>query len=333
MESRPLDFGGGFTQSGVAVNVLMIRLGGLGDLLVALPSMACLRRTVRGCRFVLLCKGEYGGLFLDSGIADEVIPLESREATWFFGDTSAPPSRPARDFSLAVGWMQKPSSSGIEGTLRSRGVRTVLFYSPDPPSSNPLSRHFFMDTLAAFPGPGRAAPDFGDCSRLRSEKGWTAEARALLEKDISFGERFAVLHPGSGGAEKIWPLDNFLEIARRLREAGIHGVFVTGEAEECPAIAGRLEQKTLPPGWTWARRPPLLGLAGLLAEAPLYLGNDSGITHLAAACGARVTALFLEKNIPTWEPYGRSRVLTASVVSELDPETVWTVLRGRGGIL
>ncbi|HEX2695070.1 MAG TPA: hypothetical protein VHP61_04910, partial [Acidobacteriota bacterium] len=215
--SRPLDFGRRFAHSGVVVTVLMIRLGGLGDLLVALPSMACLRRTMPGHPFALLCRGEYGGLFLDAGIADGVIPLESREASSFFGDAGASPSGPARDFSLAVGWMQKPSPSGIEDSLRSMGIPAVLFSPPNPPSSNPLSRHFFAATLSAFPGPGGAAPDFVECSGLRSERGGMTAARALLGNMVPGGGRFAVIHPGSGGEAKLWPFENFLEIARRLR--------------------------------------------------------------------------------------------------------------------
>ena len=311
----------------------MIRLGGLGDLLVALPSMACLRRTLPGRRLALLCRGEYGGLFLDAGIVDRIIPLESRAASWLFGNAGDAASAPARDFSSAIGWMQKPAPSAIEGSLRSLGIPSVFFSPPDRPSSDPLSRRFFAETLAAFPAPDGTAPDFRECSRLRLKGGGRTAAHALLKRAFPAGERFAVIHPGSGGADKLWPFENFLEIACRLWRAGIPGVFITGDAEEGPAIAGRLEREALPRGWTWERKPPLLAVAGLLAEALLYLGNDSGITHLAAACGTRVTALFLEKNIPAWEPYGRSRVISASGLSNLEVETVWAALCANGEIL
>ncbi len=311
----------------------MIRLGGLGDLLVALPAMECLRRAMPGRRRTLLCRGEYGDLFVDAGIADDVIPLESRAASAFFGERAALPTGPARSFSLAVGWMQNQSPSAIEDSLGVLGIPAVLFSPSKRPTVEPLSRRFFADTLSAFRAPGGAVPDFEECSHLHSEKGGRAAARAALGKGMPGGGRFAVIHPGSGGTGKLWPLENFLEIARRLRETGIPGVLVTGETEECPAIAGRLERESLPSGWSWMRRPPLLGLAGLLAEGPLYLGNDSGVTHLAAACGASVTALFLQTNIPAWEPFGRSRVLAASVLSDLDTETVWTNLLGRSDIL
>ena len=153
-----------------------------------------------------------------------------------------------------------------------------------------------------------------------------AAARARLGNGIPGDGTLAVIHPGSGGTAKVWPFERFLEITRRLQRAGVPGAFITGEAEECAAVSGRLEREALPSGWTWIRRPPILAVAGLLAEASLYIGNDSGITHLAAACGTSVTALFLEKNVPAWEPYGRSVVLAARALSDLDTETVWAAL-------
>lgn len=309
----------------------MIRLGGLGDLIFALPSMTYMHRAMPGRRFALLCRGEYGGLIIDAGIADRVIPLESREAATLFADAGAPPRGPGPGYSLAVGWMQKPQPE-MEGLLRSLGVRTVLFAAPNPPHSVSLSRRFFKATGSGFPLPEGIAADFDECSRLRSKKGAMTAARAELRTGLPRGSQFAVIHPGSGGTAKLWPLANFLEIARQLSSAGIPGVLVTGEAEEHPSIAGRLERAALPHGWTWVRRPPLLGLAGLLAEAPLYLGNDSGITHLAAACGAHVTAIFLQENVPAWEPFGRTRVLSASALSDLDAEAVWRELLDAGEI-
>jgi len=333
ISQRGVDFGCRFAQSVGAVNVLLIRLGGLGDLLVALPSMTYLRRAMPGSRFALLCREGYGGLILDAGIADRVIPLESREATSLFADAGVPPAGPGLGFSLAVGWMQKLPPPELERALRSGGARTVLFVAPNSLHPVSLSRRFFTDTGSGFPLPEGIKADFDECSQLRSKKGGMAAARAGLRLDLPGGGRFAVLHPGSGGIAKIWPFANFLEIGRRLADAGIPGVFVTGEAEERPAITGCLEGAAFPHGWTWARRPPLLGLAGLLAEEPLYLGNDSGITHLAAACGARVTALFLEENTPAWEPYGRTRVLAARALSDIDAKTVWGALQENGKIL
>jgi len=309
----------------------MIRIGGLGDLLVALPSMAGLRRILPEKRLVLVCRGAYGGLLLDSGVADGVLPLESGAAAFLFGASAGQGPVPAEAYSLAVGWAQTSSRSGLESVLRGMGIPSVLISAPDPFSSIPIQRRFFDDTVAALARRGGSLPDFDECARLVSVKGGMAEARARSLRGIPPGGKIAVIHPGSGGAAKIWPFERFLEISRRLQVLGIPGVFITGEAEERPEISGRLERVSLPPGWAWLRMPPLLAVAGLLAEAPLYVGNDSGITHLAAACGARVTALFLEMNIPAWKPYGRSRVLTAKKLTDLDTESVWAAVLAEKG--
>ena len=103
-------------------------------------------------------------------------------------------------------------------------------------------------------------------------------------------EDFAVIHPFSGSPKKNWPLENFRELARTL-------------------------ERTMPVRWcAGADDPPLEGavriddlyeLACWLARARLYIGNDSGITHLAAAVGTPVLALFGPASDPAvWAPRG-----------------------------
>ena len=101
-----------------------------------------------------------------------------------------------------------------------------------------------------------------------------------------------------------------MAVAARLRGRGLAGFFVTGPAEG-PALAGTVASR-LPEGWSLLREPPLADLAGLLARCGVYLGNDSGVTHLAAAVGAPVLALFRDENLPAWRPCGRALVLSAA---------------------
>jgi ADP-heptose:LPS heptosyltransferase len=103
-------------------------------------------------------------------------------------------------------------------------------------------------------------------------------------------ENFAAIHPFSGSAKKNWPLDHFRELARTL-------------------------ERTMPVRWcAGPDDPPLEGavriddlydLACWLARARLYIGNDSGITHLAAAVGTPVLALYGPASDPAvWAPRG-----------------------------
>ena len=102
-------------------------------------------------------------------------------------------------------------------------------------------------------------------------------------------EEFAAIHPFSGSARKNWPLENFRELARQL-EAEMPVRWCAGP--EDPPLEGAV------------RIDDLYELARWLAGARIYVGNDSGITHLAAAVGTPVLALFGPTDPEVWAPRG-----------------------------
>jgi heptosyltransferase-3 len=97
---------------------------------------------------------------------------------------------------------------------------------------------------------------------------------------------FAVIHPFSGSPKKCWPLDRYQELARRLP---MPVRWCAGPEEHLPNAV---------------RIDDLYELACWLASARLYIGNDSGITHLAGAVGAPVIALFGSTDPRIWAPRG-----------------------------
>ena len=102
-------------------------------------------------------------------------------------------------------------------------------------------------------------------------------------------EDFAVIHPFSGSPAKNWPLENFREMARRLERA-MPVRWCAGPGD--PPLEGAV------------RIDDLYELGCWLARAQLYVGNDSGIPHLAAAVGAPVLALFGPTDPEIWAPRG-----------------------------
>jgi heptosyltransferase-3 len=101
---------------------------------------------------------------------------------------------------------------------------------------------------------------------------------------------FAVIHPFSGSPKKNWPMEKFRELADRLARA-MPVQWCGGDDD--------------PPLDEAVRIPDLYDLARWLAAARLYVGNDSGITHLAAAAGTPVLALFGPASDPAvWAPRG-----------------------------
>ncbi len=111
-----------------------------------------------------------------------------------------------------------------------------------------------------------------------------------------------LFHPGSGGESKCWPRESFLALAADLVRNGLKPTFLLGEAEQerwgRPAIAD-----------LQSRHPTcfhvgLYELAERMQRARLFLGNDAGVTHLAAALGLPTIALFGPSNSTQWSPLG-----------------------------
>jgi ADP-heptose:LPS heptosyltransferase len=150
------------------------------------------------------------------------------------------------------------------------------------------------------------------------------DCRLLFPTDLPRREPFAVVHPGSGSPKKCWPLDRFRRVIEALGERGLGGFLVSGEVEA--GLEESLGRIPLPSGWRRLVRPPLSDLARLLRAAAVYVGNDSGPTHLAAACGAQTIAVFREEFAAAWAPFGRGTVLSAPNVEEVAVEDVIAVL-------
>ena len=126
-------------------------------------------------------------------------------------------------------------------------------------------------------------------------------------------EEFAIIHPFASSAAKRWPIENFRAVAR---EIGIPVCWCAGPPEVLPQEA--LEHTT--------RIEDLYDLACWISTARIYIGNDSGITHLAAAVGTPVVAIFVNSDPRIWAPRGDR-------VTVLERPTPAEVLRAALGFL
>lgn len=125
----------------------------------------------------------------------------------------------------------------------------------------------------------------------------------LLEQvGIDLSKRLVVIQPGSGGRNKCWRLENFLNVARTLRGPEIEVLFLLG-----PAEVERLRpcDKVHIHGVTrCVAHLSLPQVVGLLSCADAFVGNDSGVTHLAAGIGLRTIALFGPTDPTVYRPLG-----------------------------
>jgi ADP-heptose:LPS heptosyltransferase len=114
---------------------------------------------------------------------------------------------------------------------------------------------------------------------------------------------YVVIHPYASLPEKTWPAERFVAVARRLRETnGWEPVFLAGPMDD-PAPFEEFR--------VW-RNAPLADVKSLMSGASLFVGNDSGPAHVAAAFGVPVVVLFGPSNPVTWAPWKtEARVMTS----------------------
>jgi heptosyltransferase-3 len=309
-------------------NLLLIRLGGLGDLLVAFPSISLLRKALSPCMISLVCRKEYGMLLEETGVVDELISEDDRRLTPFFSDTMSLEEETKHllnVFDAIIGWIHKKRALRIDKSwLAGRGENFRLF-AYQKQSGEQISRFLFRKTKEFLEEKRERSLEFSECILLPLSLTQKKEGLELLGSWNFRGrnkikEKIIVIHPGSGSRSKCWPLKNYLSVIRRLNQEGLIGVFVTGMAEEW--MEEEIEESEWPENWVWIKSPSLLSLAGLLSQASFYLGNDSGITHLAAACGTKGLALFRKDLVPFWKPYGQVTVLSGESLDEIGVKQV-----------
>jgi ADP-heptose:LPS heptosyltransferase len=121
--------------------------------------------------------------------------------------------------------------------------------------------------------------------------------------------RYAILHAGSGSTRKNWPAERWAEVIAMLPvERDLRLVLTLGPAEEAaaPALLDALGRLAPERQVVIARDLDLFELAALLQGASLFLGNDSGVAHLAAGLGRPTVAVFGPTDPQVWRPRGPS---------------------------
>jgi heptosyltransferase-2 len=277
-------------------NILIWHQGALGDLLLAGPALLALRQRYPRARLTALGHpGRWGLLSPTLGLA---AVWDSGAANWLplFSAAPLPPVLLERlaAFQLALVFSPWPQAGLLENLGRA-GVTRVCWLpsfadAVREPAAVLQARRLAALGLAYEPRPFRLNGLAADTGPALSGTGpWLAVA------------------PGSGQPRKNWPLSHYYEAARTLAwEHQLQVVWLTGPAEEAmlPFIQGLAAAQ----GHRVADRQPLGRVAAVLARCRLYLGNDSGLTHLAAAAGAGdVVGLFGPTDPAVWAPPG-SRV-------------------------
>lgn len=304
----------------------------IGDGLIKLPFIAGLRAAFPQARISwCAAKGEtvYAGPLkgVVAGYIDEVILDGANGAALF---DSAPWSNPfgGRKFDLVIDTQENLRRSGV--ARRGASGRFVSAAHQARDKDWPVAVTDRLARLLSLATDGQGAP-----TPLALNN---PDALKAAEALLPHGPTYVGLAPGAGGQDKRWPLENYLELARRIVALGWKPVFLFGpdEAEDA-AIAAREVPEALQPernrtdGFTTVKGPLLvIALASRLAAG---VANDAGPGHMLAAGGAPLLSLQQDrrKAVKFRPAAARLEMLVAEDygdgMSALPVDVAWTALK------
>ncbi len=286
--------------------VLVIHPGALGDVLLARPVLYALRGRFPQAEIALLSATAIGSLLYSSGEVDRTFPLEETYLSQLFAGAES-----LSDFfgtwlsrcETAVGWL-RDAGSAVTQTLRAAGVERINLqssFSPDLVACHQADRYFEaigMDGVGHDFTRPMVLPDelvnLGEKS-LQACK-WNGEYQLVL------------IHPGSGSRFKCVEAWRLATLIGWLIEADMTPMLLEGPADR-QTVTEVLS--SLPEPVPVIRDLNLSAVAGVLTKASLYVGHDSGLTHLAAALAIPTVACFGPTRASRWAPLGS----TVAVVS------------------
>ena len=279
--------------------ILIWHNGALGDLLLAGPALQTLRHRYQGSGIIGVGHRERWELLEGTLPVKAVWDAQEGLWAWLYAATGAlPPALLKRLSGLSLALVFSPKThENFMKRLGQAGIREVLWvpsFSEDgqEPVRTLQARHLARLDLRYEPEPFYLA--------IETNRG--DELQAGLPHD----KLLLTVAPGSGQAKKTWPLSHYFEVIRTLAwEYGLHVAWLAGPAETAwlPYLRGMAESQ----GHSLLAGLPLRQVAHVLARTRLYIGGDSGITHLAAAARARhVLALFGPTDPRVWAPFGEN---------------------------
>ena len=298
--------------------ILIFRAGAVGDFIVSLPAIAALRAAFPSASIDLVGYPERA-VFAQPKV-NRIHDVDSAQWSALFArDTDLTLLDPIlADTDLVLAYMNDPDGVVNENFGR-LGVKRTLFHPPRPPEDehthavdhllDPI-RSLNLNIPHTTPS---IVPDEDATHAVRS-----------IRKELAIDGPHAVFHAGAGGSHKLWPSRSFVDIAERLWVEREWPVIVTGgpaDGDLATTISREADAPVFP-----LDPIDLPMLAALYAECDLYLGCDTGPSHLAAATGAPTVVMFGPTRPEVWAPRGSCvRVVTApdDTMAALSPESVY----------
>ncbi|MCF6159636.1 MAG: glycosyltransferase family 9 protein [wastewater metagenome] len=282
-------------------HILIIRPGALGDVIVTLPAFGAIRSHFPDAHIEIMGNTSFLEIVNGRFYADTISRFDQGDiAALFLKDAEMPDSVMRRFGNRDV---IVPIVLGKEQdfmrNLKITGAQCIMHCEPFPPDNEQIhiADHFLRSLdLWGIPCTDRIPKLF------------------LCDGDMLLGDSFIkdniknpknaliALHPGSGSRQKCWPVEYFAELILWLRNGMDANILVIAGPADIE-IVDRLRVK-VGSDCSVAQELPLPTLAAMIKRCNLFIGNDSGITHLAAAVGTRTIAIFGPTDPGIWRPLG-----------------------------
>ena len=292
------------------MRILFVKLGSIGDVVHTLPALAAVRRAVPGAKISWVVERRAAEILRDNPLLETLIEVDTKGLRrWpLSGETLSATRRQLRrlrasPFDLSIdfqGLLKSALVSRLAGAKRRAGFARE--HLREPASRFLLTETVRVQThlnvihknLALASGAlGVELPTAAETLEfpVHLSRFDEQEADAVVEaviRKIEFG--FAILNPGGGWPTKLWDAARFGELADALFvKRGLRSVVTYGPGEH--ELAGRVVAASRT-GAATAVSPTLKGFYALARRATVYVGGDTGPTHLAVAAGAPVVGLF-----------------------------------------
>ena len=269
--------------------ILVIHHGALGDVVSTFPALLRLKQFYDS--IAIICQSNIGQLANELNIVDQWFPLEAAAfATLYSGQIDAIAKNILLSYRKIILFSR---SRSLEKTLFAISGNEVYRIPPRPELGHKIhvTQHILSNLVKC-----RLLKDSGEDSRM------TLPLSVYTDRRVpQYDPSRIMIHPGAGSPKKCWPLSNFVNVASSMDANGKQPEFILGPAEyDLYDILMSNERVNA----NVHKIEKLTELAGLLKTGGGFIGNDSGVSHLAAFIGLPTVAVFGPSDPEIWKPMG-----------------------------
>jgi heptosyltransferase III len=298
-----------------AMRLLVIFPGALGDLICLGPALRAIGRRHHDATLELMARPELARFAVGRMSIEAGHSIDRREVSSLFrNEAEADPA--AHAFFGQFGRIYSffaADDRNFRRSLSAAASGEVSFHRFRPPGDGHLSR-LYLDSIGA--------SGYRLESRVDLAKSDFDSADRVLHRVGAADGKFCLVFPGSGSSTKNWPLARFVKLASDI-SSSVKPIAILGPAEE--AMEGRFQERQL----AAVHGLELEVVAALAHRARAFVGNDSGVSHLAAAAGARGVVIFGPTVPIRWQPLGEVTILRREPLDALAVAEVLQALRAR----